>query len=49
MTTHMRVPNLDLARKVKKKVFKMLKKVCKTRWLSFDDSVTYFMKISLLY
>ena len=35
----MRLYSMGLNRKTKKKVFKNLKKACKTRWLSFNNSV----------
>ncbi|KAK3741255.1 hypothetical protein QZH41_019952 [Actinostola sp. cb2023] len=40
MKTQMRLHDLDLSRKTKKRVFKKLKKACKTRWLSFNNSVS---------
>ena len=40
MKTQMRLHEFGLNRKTKKKVFKKLKKACKTRWLSFNNSVS---------
>ena len=40
MKTQMRLHDLGLNRKTKKKVLKKLKKACKTRWLSFNNSVS---------
>ena len=37
MKTQMRLHEFGLNRKTKKKVFKKLKKACKTRWLSFNN------------
>ena len=39
MKTQMQLHSIGLNRKSKKKVFKKLKKACKTRWLSFNNSV----------
>ena len=39
MKTQMRLHDLGLNRTMKKKVFTKLKKACKTRWLSFNNSV----------
>ena len=47
MKTQMRLHDLGLNRTTKKKVFKKLKKACKTRWLSFNNSVC--LKIFQLY
>lgn len=40
MKTQTRLHDLGLNRKTKNKVFKKLKKACKTRWLSFNNSVS---------
>ena len=40
MKTQMRLHDLGLNRTTKRKVFNKLKKACKTRWLSFNNSVS---------
>ena len=40
MKTQMQLHDLGLNRTTKRKVFKKLKKACKTRWLSFNNSVS---------